>query len=282
MEYKLGNIFTSILYINLTLLLISCSSESDKAWDKDVKNWKLWTSQVVKITPKEVETTQNNSTNYSKYIRKVLNEDFTWSSLEKSWYENTKITEDNIIKIIYEIRKDVARWMLIKWHEKFYGTVPRYTTMGWDYNESLKFQQKLGITEEEVEKYLIENTGWIDSELNKWLTIYASSRKISKLLLTFTNILKDKCLIKWNISTLNGNKIYHLPESSFYYKTTIDKEKWERWFCTEDEAINAWWKKEEATWNINNKLTPTENKILEDDYNDQKNDNYYYMDQMVN
>jgi len=50
------------------------------------------------------------------------------------------------------------------------------------------------------------------------------------------------CLIKGNISS-SGEKIYHMPGQQYYNKTQIDESKGERWFCTEDEAINAGWRK---------------------------------------
>jgi hypothetical protein len=37
--------------------------------------------------------------------------------------------------------------------------------------------------------------------------------------------------------------IYHMPGQRFYDKTDIDPSKGERWFCTEDEAIGAGWRK---------------------------------------
>jgi len=51
------------------------------------------------------------------------------------------------------------------------------------------------------------------------------------------------CVIKGNISYTTGEKIYHLPECPSYEKTSINEEKGERWFCTEDEAITAGWRK---------------------------------------
>lgn len=48
------------------------------------------------------------------------------------------------------------------------------------------------------------------------------------------------CLIKGNIST---EKIYHLPGCGSYDKTAIDESKGERWFCTEEEAVAAGWRK---------------------------------------
>ena len=50
------------------------------------------------------------------------------------------------------------------------------------------------------------------------------------------------CVIKGNIST-KGEKIYHLPGCGSYDKTAIDESAGERWFCTEDDAENAGWRK---------------------------------------
>lgn len=50
-----------------------------------------------------------------------------------------------------------------------------------------------------------------------------------------------KCPIKGNISS-NG-RIYHVPGSRSYDATRIDEGKGERWFCSEDEAIQAGWRR---------------------------------------
>ena len=51
-----------------------------------------------------------------------------------------------------------------------------------------------------------------------------------------------KCLIKGNISR-GGKKIYHMPGIRYYDQTKIDESKGERWFCTEEEARAAGWRK---------------------------------------
>lgn len=50
------------------------------------------------------------------------------------------------------------------------------------------------------------------------------------------------CLIKGNISA-KGDKIYHLPGCGSYDKTSIDESVGEKWFCSEDEAQKAGWRK---------------------------------------
>jgi micrococcal nuclease len=50
-------------------------------------------------------------------------------------------------------------------------------------------------------------------------------------------------VIKGNISKTTGEKIYHVPDGEFYDKTVIDEATGERWFCTEQEAIEAGWRR---------------------------------------
>lgn len=50
------------------------------------------------------------------------------------------------------------------------------------------------------------------------------------------------CRVKGNIS-LNGERIYHVPGGEWYEETRIDTLKGERWFCSEEEARAAGWRK---------------------------------------
>lgn len=50
------------------------------------------------------------------------------------------------------------------------------------------------------------------------------------------------CNIKGNISS-GGEKIYHMSGQQFYDKTVIDTSKGEKWFCTEEEATGAGWRR---------------------------------------
>jgi len=52
----------------------------------------------------------------------------------------------------------------------------------------------------------------------------------------------SEAVIKGNISTNSGEKIYHVPGGSFYEQTVIDEDAGERWFCAESEAIAAGWR----------------------------------------
>lgn len=55
--------------------------------------------------------------------------------------------------------------------------------------------------------------------------------------------IQEVCNIKGNISYNTGERIYHLPGQLYYDETTINTDYGERWFCTEQEAINAGWRK---------------------------------------
>ena len=50
------------------------------------------------------------------------------------------------------------------------------------------------------------------------------------------------CVIKGNIDR-DGERIYHLPFQQFYPRTRINESKGERWFCTEQEALKAGWRR---------------------------------------
>lgn len=50
------------------------------------------------------------------------------------------------------------------------------------------------------------------------------------------------CNIKGNISS-SGERIYHVPGQKFYNDTRISTSKGERWFCSEQEAQAAGWRR---------------------------------------
>lgn len=60
---------------------------------------------------------------------------------------------------------------------------------------------------------------------------------------TISPVASPECKIKGNISINSGRKIYHVLGQKDYENTRIQPEHGERWFCTEEEAINAGWRK---------------------------------------
>ncbi|HEY7382118.1 MAG TPA: hypothetical protein VH743_00495 [Beijerinckiaceae bacterium] len=53
------------------------------------------------------------------------------------------------------------------------------------------------------------------------------------------------CNVKGNIG-VSGEHIYHVPGQRFYSETRINLLKGERWFCSEEAARDAGWRK--AKW----------------------------------
>jgi len=51
------------------------------------------------------------------------------------------------------------------------------------------------------------------------------------------------CAIKGNVSIDSGERIYHLPGQKHYSETRIDARYGERWFCSEEEARSAGWRR---------------------------------------
>lgn len=51
------------------------------------------------------------------------------------------------------------------------------------------------------------------------------------------------CKIKGNVSLNTGERIYHVPGQRYYQDTVISSQYGERWFCSEQEARRAGWRK---------------------------------------
>ncbi|CAN7436265.1 sunset domain-containing protein [Neorhizobium sp. LjRoot104] len=51
------------------------------------------------------------------------------------------------------------------------------------------------------------------------------------------------CNIKGNVSIVSRERIYHVPGQWDYVSTNIRRDYGERWFCTEDDAREAGWRK---------------------------------------
>lgn len=53
---------------------------------------------------------------------------------------------------------------------------------------------------------------------------------------------QDSCNIKGNVST-QGERIYHVPGQKYYDDTRISRSHGEQWFCSEEEARAAGWRR---------------------------------------
>ena len=75
------------------------------------------------------------------------------------------------------------------------------------------------------------------------LSIIAQSQHNLVLAGSSTIPPNPRCNIKGNISVSTGRKLYHVPGQQDYERTVITTEKGERWFCSEQEAIDSGWTK---------------------------------------
>lgn len=73
-------------------------------------------------------------------------------------------------------------------------------------------------------------------------TISTTSPVLPPQTVNKTSDSSAQCVIKGNINA-TGEKIYHLPGCRSYEKTVIEPSIGERWFCTEQEATQAGWRK---------------------------------------
>ena len=50
-------------------------------------------------------------------------------------------------------------------------------------------------------------------------------------------------VIKGNVDTKTGDRVFHVPGDFFYGTTVVEESKGDLWFCTENEATAAGWTK---------------------------------------
>ncbi len=108
------------------------------------------------------------------------------------------------------------------------------------YNTPYKNQQKYKIAQKYAQKF--QKGLWAKNtcKTQKAQQINKNDIQISDKIFKDTN---GKCLIKGNISARTKDKIYHLPHQQAYKRTKINTQKGEKWFCTEQEALKAGWRK---------------------------------------
>src|SRR5690606_38763984 len=51
------------------------------------------------------------------------------------------------------------------------------------------------------------------------------------------------CNIKGNVNRVTGERIYHVPGQKYYRATRISPPHADRWFCSEQEARRAGWRR---------------------------------------
>lgn len=75
------------------------------------------------------------------------------------------------------------------------------------------------------------------------LGYFADEIDVSSVATRVISQVSPSCNIKGNVSINSGERIYHLPGQEHYDETIISTDYGERWFCSEDEARAAGWRK---------------------------------------
>jgi hypothetical protein len=86
--------------------------------------------------------------------------------------------------------------------------------------------------------------------LSQWLFVLVLGGAVGHLLTNAPSMMPlasnstgGGCNIKGNISINSGERIYHVPGQEYYDETRITTSKGERWFCSEQEARAAGWRR---------------------------------------
>ena len=74
------------------------------------------------------------------------------------------------------------------------------------------------------------------------LSVAATGVSVPDMRSLFSGYASPDCTIKGNIS-MSGERIYHVPGQRYYAATRINPAYGERWFCSEEEARAAGWRK---------------------------------------
>lgn len=93
-----------------------------------------------------------------------------------------------------------------------------------------------------TEKFIVAQKEAREKKLGLWAEGVCADPTASPAPETGTQTPGQECPIKGNISS-SGEKIYHMTGQRYYERTKIEEGKGERWFCTEEEAVGAGWRK---------------------------------------
>ncbi len=132
-----------------------------------------------------------------------------------------------------------------------YKRLPRYIWLGdtlinqtlveqgfatsYSYPPDIKYQDKFVAAEKKAR----------EDKLGLWTACASATVPVTAITPSATiqaSTANPSCTIKGNISA-SGEKIYHLQGCGSYSKTTIDESRSERWFCSEQEAQSAGWRR---------------------------------------
>ena len=192
-----------------------------------LKDWKDYTTRLIWIDAPE------NSTTRYWYVEQLwteakdyLNSLIWWKTIQIE-YDSSQAKTDkywrHLIYIFYNW-ENINKKMIEQWFAKEYT-----------YNKPYKYQTEF----KEAEKIAKENS--------KWIWGLENQEEVIEQISNHEETPSNSCNIKWNINS-KWEKIYHYPWCRSYTRTKITLSKWERYFCSEEEAISAGWR---VAWNCN-------------------------------
>lgn len=124
-----------------------------------------------------------------------------------------------LVAVCFQAEKDLNRWLVSN------GWAVAYRRYSTDY-----------VRAEETAR--AANRGvWSGTFVMPW-----EWRRGERLTATLSDEAPGDCAIKGNISS-SGERIYHVPGGRWYERTRIDKDQGERWFCSEEKARAAGWRR---------------------------------------
>lgn len=121
--------------------------------------------------------------------------------------------------------QSVAKWLVRNGHAMDW---PRYSNGAYADDQATAKSARLGI--------------WAGTFQAPWDWRAAQSAAAATIVPLVSSPQTGGCNIKGNISK-KGERIYHVPGQKHYEKTVISERDGERWFCSEDEARKAGWRK---------------------------------------
>jgi endonuclease YncB( thermonuclease family) len=123
--------------------------------------------------------------------------------------------------------RSVQEWLVANGHALDW---PRYSHGAFAGQEAIAKGSRLGI--------------WRGKFQNPWEWRAAQREQATPVAVSPAGSLAGQsgCNIKGNISA-KGERIYHVPGQKYYSRTKISEGKGERWFCSEEEARQAGWRR---------------------------------------
>jgi|SaaInlStandDraft_7_1057024.scaffolds.fasta_scaffold02225_3 micrococcal nuclease len=220
----------------------------------------------------EVDTEQIDDTIIDNSITYYVNRIIDWDTVDIIYdWENTRLrliwidTPENTtlrngsIECYWKESKDylynILNWKKIsieldktQWKFDKYGRLLVYIFLNEENinNKIIKEWYGFEYTYNKAYKYIdLFKVSELDAK-SKWIWLWSEDTCNWNRTVNNDNIIVEnkniECNIKWNISYTSKEKIYHRPWCQSYKQTKISVSKWERWFCTEQEAIDAGWR----------------------------------------